>query len=46
MRALRAMGHETKDVEHLADAPAIGRDRGLWQGAPEPRRDGALGLGL
>ena len=46
VRALRAMGHETKDVEHLADAPAIGRDKGLWQGAPEPRRDGALGLGL
>jgi gamma-glutamyltranspeptidase/glutathione hydrolase len=46
VRALHAMGHETKDVEHLADAPAIGRDKGLWQGAPEPRRDGALGLGL
>jgi gamma-glutamyltranspeptidase/glutathione hydrolase len=44
--ALRAMGHETKDVEHLADAPGIGRDHGLWQGAPEPRRDGGLGLGL
>jgi gamma-glutamyltranspeptidase/glutathione hydrolase len=44
--ALRAMGHETKDVEHLADAPGIGRDKGLWQGAPEPRREGALGLGL
>jgi gamma-glutamyltranspeptidase/glutathione hydrolase len=44
--ALRAMGHETKEVEHLADAPAIGRDHGLWQGAPEPRREGALGLGL
>ena len=44
--ALHAMGHETKDVEHLADAPAIGRDKGLWQGAPEPRREGALGLGL
>ncbi|MGD0526273.1 MAG: gamma-glutamyltransferase [Polyangiaceae bacterium] len=46
VQALHAMGHETKDVEHLADAPAIGRDGGLWQGAPEPRRDGALGLGL
>jgi gamma-glutamyltranspeptidase/glutathione hydrolase len=46
VNALHAMGHETKDVEHLADAPAIGRDKGLWQGAPEPRREGALGLGL
>jgi gamma-glutamyltranspeptidase/glutathione hydrolase len=46
VRALQAMGHETKNVEHLADAPAIGRDKGLWQGAPEPRRNGALGLGL
>jgi hypothetical protein len=40
------MGHEVKDVEHLADAPGIGRAQGLWLGAPEPRRDGALGLGL
>jgi gamma-glutamyltranspeptidase/glutathione hydrolase len=44
--ALHAMGHETKEAEHLADAPAIGREGGLWQGAPEPRREGALGLGL
>lgn len=44
--ALRAMGHETKEAEHLADAPGLGRDRGLWEAAPEPRREGALGLGL
>jgi gamma-glutamyltranspeptidase / glutathione hydrolase len=44
--ALHSMGHETKEAEHLADAPAIGREQGLWQGAPEPRREGALGLGL
>jgi gamma-glutamyltranspeptidase/glutathione hydrolase len=44
--ALHAMGHETKEAEHLADAPAIGRDRGLWEAGPEPRREGALGLGL
>jgi gamma-glutamyltranspeptidase/glutathione hydrolase len=46
LNALHAMGHETKEVEHLADAPAIGREAGLWEGAPEPRRAGALGLGL
>ena len=46
VRALHAMGHETKEAEHLADAPAIGRDRGLWQAGPEPRREGALALGL
>jgi gamma-glutamyltranspeptidase/glutathione hydrolase len=45
VRALRQMGHETKDVEHIADAPAIGRERGLWEGAAEPRRDGSLALG-
>jgi gamma-glutamyltranspeptidase/glutathione hydrolase len=44
--ALRAMGHESKEVEHLADAPAVGRDRGLWEGASEPRRLGSLALGL
>jgi gamma-glutamyltranspeptidase / glutathione hydrolase len=43
--ALEQMGHATKEVEHLADAPAIGRGRGLWQGAAEPRRDGSLALG-
>jgi gamma-glutamyltranspeptidase/glutathione hydrolase len=45
-RALEAMGHATKEVEHLADAPAIGRSLGLWDGAAEPRRDGSLALGL
>jgi gamma-glutamyltranspeptidase/glutathione hydrolase len=44
--ALHAMGHESKEVEHLADAPAVGRDRGLWEGASEPRRLGSLALGL
>jgi gamma-glutamyltranspeptidase/glutathione hydrolase len=42
---LLAMGHESKEVEHLADAPGIGRDRGLWEGASEPRRLGSLALG-
>jgi gamma-glutamyltranspeptidase/glutathione hydrolase len=48
VRALRQMGHETKEVEHLADAPAIGRIPTLqvWQGAAEPRRAGSLALGL
>ena len=43
---LEAMGHPTKDAEHIADAPAIGKSLGLWEGAAEPRRDGALALGL
>lgn len=46
VKALRAMGHETQEIEHLADAPGLGRDRGLWLGAPEPRREGGLGLGF
>ncbi len=45
-RALEAMGHATKDVDHLGDAPAIGRATGLWEGAAEPRRDGSLAAGL
>jgi gamma-glutamyltranspeptidase/glutathione hydrolase len=46
VRTLHAMGHDTKEVEHLADAPGIGKDRGLWEGAAEPRREGGLALGL
>ena len=42
---LERMGHATKDVPHIADAPAIGLDRGLWMGAAEPRREGSLALG-
>jgi gamma-glutamyltranspeptidase/glutathione hydrolase len=44
-QALEKMGHATKEVEHIADAPAIGRDRGLWHGASEPRREGSLAAG-
>jgi gamma-glutamyltranspeptidase/glutathione hydrolase len=44
--ALEAMGHVTQEVEHLADAPAIGRLGALWEGAAEPRRDGSLAEGL
>jgi gamma-glutamyltranspeptidase/glutathione hydrolase len=29
VRALRQLGHDTKEVEHLADAPAIGRARAV-----------------
>jgi gamma-glutamyltranspeptidase / glutathione hydrolase len=50
--ALDAMGHATKDVnqyikfiDHIADAPAIGRSAGLWVGGAEPRRDGSLAAG-
>lgn len=45
-RALESMGHATKEAEHIADAPAIGRSLGLWEGAAEPRREGTLALGL
>jgi gamma-glutamyltranspeptidase/glutathione hydrolase len=43
--ALHAMGHQTKEVGHLADAPGIGRLNGLWEGAAEPRREGGLAAG-
>jgi gamma-glutamyltranspeptidase/glutathione hydrolase len=46
VHALEAMGHATKEADHLADAPAIGRAQGLWAGAGEPRRDGSLAQGL
>jgi len=45
VNALHAMGHETKEFGHLADAPGIGRSNGLWVGAAEPRRDGGLAAG-
>jgi gamma-glutamyltranspeptidase/glutathione hydrolase len=45
VQALQAMGHETKEAEHLADAPGIGHDRGLWEGGAEPRREGGLAVG-
>jgi gamma-glutamyltranspeptidase/glutathione hydrolase len=45
VQALHAMGHQTEETEHLADAPGIGRDRGLWEGAAEPRREGGLAVG-
>jgi gamma-glutamyltranspeptidase/glutathione hydrolase len=45
-RALEAMGHATKDREHIADAPTIGKSLGLWEGAAEPRRDGSIAIGL
>ena len=43
--ALEKMGHTLKEVEHLADAPAIGHEGGFWIGAAEPRRAGSLALG-
>ncbi len=45
LASLRAMGHAVKEVPHIADGPGIGRDRGLWIGAPEPRREGGLAIG-
>jgi gamma-glutamyltranspeptidase/glutathione hydrolase len=42
---LERMGHTTKEADHLADAPAIGRRLELWEGAAEPRREGSLALG-
>jgi gamma-glutamyltranspeptidase/glutathione hydrolase len=44
--ALHAMGHETKEVGHLADAPGIGKLNGLWEGGAEPRREGGLAAGV
>jgi gamma-glutamyltranspeptidase / glutathione hydrolase len=44
-RALDQMGHATKEVEHIADAPAIGRLGAQWLGVAEPRRLGSLASG-
>jgi gamma-glutamyltranspeptidase/glutathione hydrolase len=44
--ALERMGHPTQEAAHIADAPAIGRVGGLWEGAAEPRRHGSVALGL
>jgi gamma-glutamyltranspeptidase / glutathione hydrolase len=42
---LSAMGYAWKERPHIADAPAIGREGGLFVGAAEPRRNGGLGAG-
>lgn len=44
--ALQRMGHVTREADHIADAPAIGRVGLVWQGAAEPRREGSLSVGL
>jgi gamma-glutamyltranspeptidase/glutathione hydrolase len=44
-KALEAMGYTFKERQHIADAPAIGWSGGLWIGAAEPRRHGALAAG-
>jgi gamma-glutamyltranspeptidase/glutathione hydrolase len=45
-KALESMGHAISEASHIADAPAIGWRDGAWQGGAEPRRAGALALGL
>jgi gamma-glutamyltranspeptidase/glutathione hydrolase len=39
---LREMGYVLTEREHLADAPAIGREGDEWVGVAEPRRTGGL----
>jgi gamma-glutamyltranspeptidase/glutathione hydrolase len=36
------MGYTLKERDHLADAPAIGREGDEWVGVAEPRRSGGL----
>ncbi|WP_394822974.1 gamma-glutamyltransferase [Pendulispora albinea] len=45
-KRLEAMGYTLKEMPHLADAPAIGRNGGNWIGVAEPRRLGGLAAGL
>jgi gamma-glutamyltranspeptidase/glutathione hydrolase len=44
-KSLEAMGYVFKERPHIADAPAIGWSGGVWVGAAEPRRLGALAVG-
>lgn len=44
--ALESHGYELKERDHLADAPAIGREGSTWIGVAEPRRLGGLAEGL
>jgi len=39
---LRVMGYALKERDHIADAPAIGREGDEWVGVAEPRRSGGL----
>lgn len=45
LQTLQRMGHATKEFEHIADAPGIGRAGALWEGVGEPRRAGSLAVG-
>jgi gamma-glutamyltranspeptidase/glutathione hydrolase len=45
IHALEAMGHATKTMPHIADAPGLGRAGVEWEGAAEPRRTGSLAAG-
>jgi gamma-glutamyltranspeptidase/glutathione hydrolase len=42
---LSTMGYTFKEVSHIADAPAIGREGNRLVGVAEPRRRGGLGAG-
>ena len=46
LQKLQGLGHVTTDLDHIADAPALGRSGALWEASDEPRRDGSLALGL
>lgn len=43
--SLERMGHSLREVDHIADAPALGRSGVFWTGAAEPRREGSLAVG-
>ena len=45
-RGLEAMGHATKDAEHIADAPAIGKSLGSGRAPPSPAATERSPLGL
>jgi gamma-glutamyltranspeptidase/glutathione hydrolase len=42
---LSTMGYTFREVSHIADAPAIGREGNRLVGAADPRRRGGLGAG-
>jgi len=45
-KRLETMGYTFKQMEHIADAPGIGRAGSAWAGVAEPRRVGGLAAGF
>ena len=45
-KVLEARGHKVIALPHIADAPSILFQNGMWTGSSEPRNPGGSALGI